>query len=86
VAERQALSPFRARASQACELLTVKEAALYLRVSTWLIRQLVTEGYLPRIRLPLPVTAHRRSGELRKVLIDRADIDGLIASGKTRAA
>jgi len=63
-------------------LLTVKEAALYLRVSTWLVRQLVAEGYLPRVRLPLPVTPHRHSGELRKVLIDRADVDRLIAEGK----
>jgi hypothetical protein len=64
------------------DLLTVREAAAYLRCSTWFVRQLVQGGYLSPIKLPAPITLHRRSGELRKVLIDRAQIDRLIAQGK----
>lgn len=59
-------------------LLTIREAACYLRCSTWLVRQMLQGGYLTPIRLPVPITARRRSAQSRKLLIDRAEIDRLI--------
>ncbi len=44
------------------------------------IRALVTAGRLPRVRLAIEVTPHRRSGELRRVLVDRVDLDALTAT------
>jgi hypothetical protein len=70
------------RASAPLNLLTIKETAAYLRCSSWFVRQLLQGGYLTSIRLPAPVTAQRRSGALRRVLIDRQDVDALIARGR----
>jgi excisionase family DNA binding protein len=55
-------------------LLDVDSAAGYLSVSTWTVRDLVAAGTLPRIRVPLP-----GGRELRRLLIDRHDLDALIA-------
>lgn len=61
-------------------LLDVRGAAAYLGVSTWTLRELVSRGVLPRVRVPLPA-----SGELRKVLLDREDLDRLVEAWKDAA-
>lgn len=58
-------------------LLDLAGAAGYLSVSPWTIRDLVANGTLCRVRVPLP-----NGGELRKVLIDRKDLDALIECWK----
>jgi excisionase family DNA binding protein len=54
-------------------LLDVEGAANYLSVSPWTIRDLIANGTLARVRVPLP-----RGGELRRVLLDREDLDRLV--------
>ena len=57
-------------------LLDLQAAAAYLSVSPWTIRDLEAAGTLKRVRVP---TA---SGELRKLLFDRADLDHLVEAWK----
>ena len=58
-------------------LLDLQGAAIYLSVSDWTVRDLVAAGTLSRVRIPLA-----NQGELRKLLFDRADLDGLIERWK----
>jgi hypothetical protein len=58
-------------------LLDLSAAATYLGVSGWTVRDLVAAGTLTRVRIPLP-----NRGELRKVLLDRVDLDRLIDAWK----
>lgn len=58
-------------------LLDLASAARYLGVSPWTVRDLVANGTLPRVRVPLP-----NNGELRKLLFDREDLDRCIAAWK----
>lgn len=58
-------------------LLDLAGAASYLSVSVWTIRDLIAAGKLARVRLPLPGGA-----ELRKVLLDREDLDRLVVAAK----
>ncbi len=60
-------------------LLSLADAALYLGVSAWTVRDLEAAGILPRIRVPLP-----NNGELRRLLFDREDLDRLIEGWKER--
>ncbi len=56
-------------------LLNVRQAATYLGLSAWTIRDLIASGYLARIMLP----SSRNHGEpTRRVLVDRLDLDALI--------
>ncbi len=61
-------------------LFDVAGAARYASLSPWTIRDLIDTGKLPRVRLPLP-----SGGELRRVLVDRDDLDGLIETWKDGA-
>jgi hypothetical protein len=61
-------------------LLDVHGAARYTSLSPWTIRDLVNNGTLARVRVPLP-----NAGELRRVLIDRDELDQMIATWKERA-
>ena len=54
-------------------VLTLEEAAEYLSISPWSIRKLIREGKLPGLNIGV-----------RRVLIDKADIDFLIDRNKTR--
>ena len=63
--------------AQAARLLDLPSAAAYLACSTWTLRDLVAAGTLRRVRVPLP-----GGSELRKVLLDRADLDRLIEAWK----
>lgn len=58
-------------------LLDVDLAATYLSLSPWSIRCLIANRTLRRVRVPLP-----NGGEMRKVLVDRADLDRLVEAWK----
>ncbi len=58
-------------------LLDLAGTAAYLGVSTWKIRELEGAGTLSRVRIPLG-----SSGELRKLLFDRSELDRLIERWK----
>jgi excisionase family DNA binding protein len=58
-------------------LLDLRGAAAYLSVSTWTIRDLINSGALRRVRVPLG-----DQGELRKLLLDREDLDQAVARWK----
>ncbi len=61
-------------------LLDLRAAALYLGLAAWSVRELEWKGVLRRVRVPLP-----NGGELRKVLFDRVDLDGLVDRWKSGA-
>lgn len=54
-------------------VLTLEEAAEYLSISPWSIRKMIWAGVLPRLDIGV-----------RKILIDKADIDFLIERSKIR--
>ena len=60
-------------------LLDLATAGRYLGLSPWTIRDLLAAGTLARVRIPLP-----NGGELRKVLLDREELDRLVAAWKER--
>ena len=53
------------------KLLSVKQAAEYLGISTWAVRELIWGGKVPYVKL----------GE-RKMFLDRADLDSMITKHK----
>jgi excisionase family DNA binding protein len=61
-------------------LLDLEGAARYLAVSVWTVRDLLDAGRLPRVRLPGAGT-----GGLRRVLLDREDLDHLVDQAKDPA-
>jgi excisionase family DNA binding protein len=75
--ERLAASPRR--------LLDVAQAALYLGVSTWTVRDLIAAGRLPIVRLPVERRPNGELRELRRLLVDVRDCDTLIEHSKDRA-
>ncbi len=56
-------------------LLDLRAAELYSGISAWTLRDLIAAGDLPAVRPP----------RLRRVWIDRADLDRAIAGWKERA-
>ncbi len=62
-------------------LMSLGQAALYLGVSPWTVRELASkkDGVLKRVRIPLA-----NGGELRNLLFDREDLDRLIEAWKER--
>jgi hypothetical protein len=58
--------------TSAPRLLDLRATAVYLGISEWTVRDLEAAGTLRRVRVPTP------SGELRKLLFDREDLDRLI--------
>ena len=65
-------------------LMRLPEAARYLSLSYWTVRDLIGSGEIPTVRLPSPGTRDGRS--LRRILIDVRDLDALIAKWKERSA
>lgn len=67
-------------------LLNMRQAAAYLGCSFWTARDYVLQGLIPLVDMP-PLRAregdHQRKA-LRRVLIDRADLDAFIQSRKRR--
>src|SRR5262245_25347156 len=57
-------------------LLDVKATARYLSLSPDTVRHMWSSGMLSRVRIPT------RTGELRKLLFDRVDLDCLIEQWK----
>jgi len=68
---REAVTPIHPR------LLDLEGAAQYLGVSSWTIRDMLDAGKIPRVRLP-----GEDGKEIRKVLIDRNDLDQLVDQWK----
>jgi hypothetical protein len=68
-------------------LLTVNQAARYLSVSTWTIRDWTAADLLPTVQLP-PLRARegdRPKARLRRLLFDRVDLDAFVdARRRTR--
>lgn len=66
-------------------LLNMRQAAAYLSVSYWSLRDYVSAGLIPAVELPplRPREGERPRQTLRRVLIDRADLDAFIDSRKT---
>ena len=58
--------------SRVQRLLSVKEASLYLGISTWTIRSLGWNGEIPEVKIG------------RRVLFDREDLDRFIENSKRR--
>ena len=63
-------------------LLDLRQAGAYTGTSAWTIRAAVEAGYIPRVELPNPYTRDGRS--LRRILIDRQDLDAWIDRHKER--
>lgn len=70
-------------------LLNVEQAAAYLNVSFWTLREFINAGSIPTVRLPRPQTQRMRRRQpvtdtVRRLLIDRADLDALVERWKER--
>ena len=64
----------KARRSTSGRLLDLKAAEAYSGISAWTLRDLIASGDLPVVRPP----------RLRRIWIDRADLDRAIADWKER--
>lgn len=62
-------------------LLDLADAAVFLSVSSWTLRDLLANGTISRVRVPLP-----GGGGLRKILVDRQDLERVIEVWKDRPA
>jgi excisionase family DNA binding protein len=58
-------------------LLSLRAAADYLGLSYWTVRDLVNAGTIRSVRLPLGA-----GRDLRRVLLDRRDLDALVEQSK----
>lgn len=68
-------------------LLNLRQAAKYLGCSFWTVRDYALQGLIPVVHLP-PLRARagaRQREALRRVLIDRADLDKFVETHKGRA-
>jgi hypothetical protein len=67
-------------------LLNMRQAAKYLGCSFWTARDYVLQGLIPIVDLPplRPRQGDRQRKTLRRVLVDRADLDAFIESRKRR--
>jgi hypothetical protein len=68
-------------------LLSMREAAEYLGCSFWTARDYILQGLIPVVEMP-PLRARegdRQRKLLRRVLVDRADLDAFIDSRKKHA-
>jgi hypothetical protein len=67
-------------------LLNMRQTAEYLGCSFWTARDYILQGLIPVVDLPplRPREGERRRKNLRRVLVDRADLDAFIESRKRR--
>ncbi|MBZ5500542.1 MAG: helix-turn-helix domain-containing protein [Acidobacteriia bacterium] len=70
-------------------LLSLKQAAAYLGVSYWLLRDYCLDGTLKAVRLPGSrlkkngrLVANSKDHLMRKIMLDREDLDRLIEESK----
>ncbi len=66
-------------------LLGVREAAHYLGISAWSIREWIAAGVVPCVKVLLPTTTKRRGETCRRVLVDVRDLDTLIERWKAKS-
>ena len=67
-------------------LLNMRQAAAYLGCSFWTARDYILQGLIPVVNMP-PLRARegdRQRKTLRRVLVDRADLDAFIEARKCR--
>lgn len=61
-------------------LLDLRAAAAYIGLSYWTLRDMTLSGILPTVKIPCP---RARDGRvIRRVLIDRQDLDRFIEANK----
>ncbi len=58
-------------------LMGANEAAKYLGLSYWTLRESIWSGAIPLIQLP-----NKNGGRLRRILVDKGDLDRLIERSK----
>jgi hypothetical protein len=70
-------------------LMSLKAAGKYIGISSWLLRDYVLSGILRPVRLPGSrlrksgrVISDSKSRSMRKIMLDRADLDALIEESK----
>lgn len=71
-------------------LMNLRDAARYIGLSYWTLRDYVADGLIPRVSLPCSRRRKaggaivRRAGdtETRRILVDRSDLDTLIEKCK----
>jgi hypothetical protein len=66
-------------------LLNLQQAATYLGVSFWSARDYVLAGVIPVVALPAlrPREGDKPKRQLRRVLVDRVDLDAFIDGRKS---
>ena len=60
-------------------LLDLAAASAYSGIAVWSLRRLIWNGVIPTVKLP---ALNGRGALMRRVLVDRADLDRLIDSHK----
>jgi hypothetical protein len=67
-------------------LLNMRQAASYLGCSFWTVRDYVRQGLIRVVEMPplRPREGERQRRALRRVLIDRSDLDAFVESRKRR--
>ena len=67
--------------------MSMRQAAAYLGCSFWTARDYILQGLIPVVELPplRPRQGERPRKTLRRVLVDRADLDAFIEVRKGRA-
>jgi len=67
-------------------LLNMRQAAEYLGCSFWTARDYILQGLIPVVDMPplRPREGDRQRKTLRRVLVDRNDLDAFIESRKRR--
>jgi len=81
-ADRTAPPPVPAAMDDAPRVVNLREGAKYCGISYWSLRDLVIHGHVPAVRFPCP-----RSGNghiMRRLLVDRRDLDALIDRSRER--
>ena len=65
-------------------LLSIREAAAYVGLSYWSLRDYVLQDLIPTVTMPglRPKPGDKPKQTLRRVLIDREDLDAFVCSRK----
>jgi hypothetical protein len=72
-----------AAAGGGSRLLNLNQAAGYLGLSYWSVRDMVQSGMLQTVRFPAPRARDGRA--IRRILVDREDLDRLVEQWKERS-
>jgi len=72
------------RETIAPRLLNIRQAAAYLGCSFWTARDYILQGLIPVVALPplRPRDGERQRRTLRRVLVDKTDLDAFIEARK----